>query len=418
MYRRNILHQLAAATADTPVVLVVGPRQGGKSTAVRQFAEESSGARYITLDDAAALAAATADPAGFVRGLARPVVIDEVQRAPALFLAIKEVVDRDRQPGGFILTGSADVLLLPRVSESLAGRMEVLTLWPLSQGELEGCREGFIDAVLAPAPPPPLRGMLSREEVLGRAITGGYPEVIARSNPARRAAWFEAYLTTMFQRDVRDLANIEGATLLPRVVSLLAARGASLMNLAEVSRGSGIPYTTLTRYLSLLETTFLVRTLHPWAGNLARRLTRSPKLFLGDSGLLAHVTGVTLARLALDPTAAGPVLENFVLQELRKQAGWADTRTRLSFFRTAAGAEVDFVLEEPSGRAAGVEVKASATIGARDFRGLRTFAEALGDRFARGILLYTGSETVSFGENLVAMPVEALWKLGARPLAD
>jgi|SRR5882724_11300265 len=415
MFQRAVTPLLLAALGDRPVVLLNGARQVGKSTLVQELGAGARPARYLTLDDAAVRTAAEYDPAGFLAGLSGPVTLDEVQRVPDLFLAIKAEVDRDRRPGRFLLTGSADFLLLPRVSESLAGRMEIVTLWPLSQGEIAGRPEGFVDALFGPALELPTPGTESRDDILARALLGGYPEIVGKESPARRRAWFTSYVTTILQRDVRDLANIEGLTAFPRLLSLLAARAGSLLNYSELSRSSGLPLSTLKRYFALLEATFLVQTLPAWASNLSKRLTKSPKVLFGDTGLLAHTLGLDASRLALEPELAGALLENFVLMELRKQATWSAVQPRLFHYRTLAGEEVDLLLEDAAGRCVGIEVKASATLGARDVKPLENLAEALGKRFLRGIVLYTGRTAVPFGERLLALPISALWTASPRP---
>jgi uncharacterized protein len=384
--------------------------QTGKSTLVRSLPSAQSPWRYITLDDVVALSAAKSDPAGFIGGMESAVVLDEVQRAPELFLAIKAAVDRDRRPGRFVLTGSANILLLPRISESLAGRMEILTLWPLSQGEMGGTRERFIDAAFADRLPDPPPAADTRADLIGRIQRGGFPEAVQRQDEQRRAAWFASYLTTVLQRDVRDLANIEGLTAMPRLMALLAARASTLLNNSELSRSSGIANATLNRYMTLLETTFLIHLLPPWSGILGKRLVKSPKVMLGDTGLACHLLGLNQGRLEGDSALLGPLLENFVALELRKHMGWSRTRVGMYHFRTHAGQEVDIVLEDPAGRCVGIEVKASATVQAADFKGLHALAEELGPKFVRGVVLYTGPQAVAFGANLHAMPVDALWR--------
>lgn len=414
MIRRNIAAPLLEALADNPVVLLHGARQTGKSTLAQSLASDEHPARYLTLDDATVLAAASGDPAGFLAGLEGPVVLDEVQRAPGLFLAMKAVVDRDRSAGRYLLTGSANVMFLPRLSESLAGRMEILTLWPLSQGEIEGVREGFVDAVFSDSLPNKIKYREDRSGLLRRSLRGGYPVIHGRLSEARQKAWFGSYVTTILQRDVRDLANIEGLTQLPRLLSLLAARAMSLLNLSELSRTVAIPQSTLKRYMALLETTFLVRTLPAWSGNLGKRLVTAPKLVLSDTGLMCQLQGLDQARLAADTNLLGPLLENFVVMELLKQVAWSRTQARLFHFRTQAGQEVDIVLEDPTGRLVGIEVKAGGTVTAQDFKGLRALAELTGRRFRRGLVLYTGNESVPFGPRLHALPVSSLWTLNAR----
>ncbi len=416
MIRRHILPALRSALSDTPVVLINGARQTGKTTLVRWLCERERPARYLTLDDAATLAAARADPSGFIAGLEGPVVLDEVQGAPALFPAIKIAVDRRRIPGRFLLTGSANVLTLPRLSESLAGRMEILTLWPLSQGEMEGMREGFVDALFAKEVPAVGGKAAGRADLLRRLVRGGYPEVRTRE-VERRSAWFASYVTTILQRDIRDLAQIEGLTAMPRLLSLLAARTMSLLNVAELSRSSGMPQTTLKRYLSLLETTFLVHLIPAWSSNLSKRLIKTPRLAFGDTGLAAHLIGASEQRLHDEPDRIGPLLENFVAAELHKQLLWSWTRASLHHFRTLAGQEVDLILEDDAGKLVGIEVKASATVARADFRGLEALRDATGKRFHRGALLYAGTEGLPFGPNLYALPLASLWRLGAKAVA-
>jgi hypothetical protein len=409
MIERHITPALLDALGDRPAVFLQGARQVGKSTLVQQLASAAHPARYLTLDDAEVLGAARADPSGFIAGLGERVVIDEVQLVPELFRAIKAAIDRDRRPGRFLLTGSANVLLVPRVSESLAGRMEILTLWPLSQGEIEGRRETFIDAVFGSSLPQLARQRDSRQTLLERAFRGGYPEV-QRLATHRRRAWFASYITTILQRDIRELANIEGRTELPRLLSLLAARASSLANVAELSRSIGIAYNTLKRYLALLETTFLFHVRPAWAANLGKRLVRAPKLALVDSGLLANLLGLSIERLGHDTRALGPLLENFVAMELEKQRAWSRVQPQLFHFRTQSGSEVDIVLEAADGLIVGIEVKAGASFGAGDLAGLRSLRELAGKRFRRGVLLHTGHESVSLGDQLVALPVGALWQ--------
>lgn len=414
MLWRGIQRNLDAALVDTPVVLLHGARQSGKTTLVRRVAERSSKATYLSLDDAGVLSVATQDPAGLIAGTGGLVVIDEVQKAPGLLSAIKLSVDRDRRPGRFLLTGSAQVLLVPEVSESLAGRIEILTLWPFSQGEIEGSPESFIDAVFKDAPPRLDREVMDDSPLRHRVLRGGYPEAVERLDEDRRRAWFGAYVTAILQRDVRDLSRITGLTDMPRLLALLAARGGGLLNKAELSRESRIPYATLDRYLSLLEITFLLRLVRAWSGNLGKRLTRSPKVALCDTGLQARLAGVTEERLGREPGLVGPLLETFVAMELTKQATWSRTPAAVFHFRTSAGREVDLVLEDGAGRLVGVEVKAAATFGRRDLAGLRALAEDLGPRFHRGVLLYAGDTVVPAGDRLWALPVSALWRWRAR----
>ncbi len=409
MYARHLTPRILEALSDTPVVLLHGARQAGKSTLAREIAGGPHPARYISLDDATNLAAASADPQGFVRGLGGPVVIDEVQRAPGLFLAIKQAVDENRVPGRFLLTGSANVLLLPQLAQTLVGRMEVLTLWPLSQGEIEGRREGLIDALFDEPTPFSPGTEEPATDLWVRVRRGGYPEALARGGADRRDAWFGAYITTLLQRDIRDLARIEGLADLPRLLGLVAANAGNLVSFAELSRDAGLAQTTLKRYLALLETSFLVQRLPPWSANLGKRLIKTPKLYLGDTGLAAYLLGWGESPRPEADRDAGRLLENFVLTELTKALSWSRVQPRLYHFRAASGSEVDFLLEDRAGRCVAIEVKAGAGLGEKDFSGLRALRDALGERFRRGLVLYTGSEIVPFGRELFALPVHRLW---------
>lgn len=393
--------------ADTPAVLINGARQTGKTTLAQAIAAGFR-AQYFTLDDAATLASAAGDPAGFVKNLTGPVVIDEIQKAPDLFPAIKLAVDRDRQPGRFLLTGSANVMTLPRLSESLAGRMEVIPLFPFSAGELSGVRESFLPRLfggtIAKAKPSG-----AREDLPSRLARGGFPEATQRQAEDRRAAWFSSYISTLLQRDVRDLARVEGLQAMPNLLKLLAARDSGLLNLADVGRDAGLPHTTLTRYLALLETVFLVWRLPAWSTNMGKRLVKAPKLHLLDTGLGCHLIGADARRLKEDRPLLGRLLESFVVAELRKQISWTDPRVTLHHFRTVTGSEVDVILEQPDGSVAAIEVKASSTVAASDFSALRALRDRLRKRFVAGVVLYLGEQTLPFGDQLWVVPAPALW---------
>ncbi|MBM4143537.1 MAG: ATP-binding protein [Lentisphaerae bacterium] len=409
MLRRNIEPELQAAMADTPVVLINGARQTGKTTLAQAFAERLKRASYATLDDATALAAAVNDPKGFLAGLEGTAVIDEIQKAPQLFPAIKMSVDRDRRPGQFLLTGSANVLMLPRLSESLAGRMEIITLRPLSQGEQEGRREAFVDRLMrgeawhAPA------GSLTRGLFAAMICRGGYPEAVRRAG-VRRRKWFASYLSAILLRDIRDLSNIEALSDAPRLMALLAARSGGLLNVSELSRSAGIPHSTLQRYLTLFETAFLIHRVRAWTANLSKRLVKAPKLLLGDTGFMTHLLNVAEDSALEDTTLAGRFVETFVGCELMKQIEWSASRPALSHYRAASGAEVDFVLEEGVRRVAGVEVKFTQTLKSEDFRGLRALAEDAKSRFVGGVVLFAGDQRVRFAERLWALPLDSLWR--------
>jgi uncharacterized protein len=413
MVPRHLAPRIVDALHDTPVVYLQGARQTGKSTLAQAIAREQRFADYLTLDTAAVLAAAEGDPEGFVAGLEGPTVIDEVQKAPRLALAIKAAVDKRRRSGQFLLTGSASVMALPRLSESLAGRVELHTLWPFSQGELTGHHESFVDrlfmARFRSAQSEAEAETVTERDIIQRLVVGGYPEAQTRTREERRGAWFDSYVTAILQRDVRELVNIDRLAEAPRLLALLASRTCQLVNYADIARSLSIPQTTLKRYLTLMEMTFLVRLLPAWFTNIGKRLAQSPKLLLTDTGLLTHLLGIDAARLRADRTLLGHVLENFVAVELLKQLGWSRQKCGLFHFRTETGHEVDLVLEDASGRLVGIEVKAGATVEKRDFRGLETLAAAVGDRFVRGVVLYTGEVPVPFAKRLQAIPIHHLW---------
>ena len=411
MKDRHLTPKVLAALADTPVVFVQGPRQAGKTTLVQNLRDHGHPVEYRTLDDAVVLAAARSDPDGFVDALPERVILDEVQRAPDLFRAIKRSVDARRKPGRFLLTGSANALVLPQVSESLAGRMEVLTLRPFSQGEIEGRHEGFVDACFARKfAPGKLRGA-AWQSLAERIIRGGYPEALAHRDAARRAAWFGSYVTTILERDVRDLSNVQNLRDLPRLLRLIAARASGVLNLANMACDAHLPLTTLQRHWTLLEAVFFVQTLPAWSGNLTSRVAKMPKLLLGDTGLLCHLLGLDVERLTSDDLMIGAALESFVALELTKQSAWSRTRPALFHYRTHKQQEVDIVLEDAKGRLVGIEVKKTASPTAGDFKGLRHLQEAAGKRFLRGVLLYTGAQSAAFGRELHAAPVSALWQM-------
>lgn len=410
MLLRNITPKIIEALSDTPVVMLNGARQTGKSTLAKSLIGAKQMGRYVTLDDATSLASAKHDPAGFISGLGGSTVIDEIQRAPELFLAIKADVDLNRTPGRYLLTGSANVFLLPRLSESLAGRMEIFTLWPLSQGEFGGISEKFIDHMFSEKSLSIASIPVDTETtIIERAIRGGYPEAAARISEPRRRAWFGSYITTILQRDVRDIANIDGLTAMPRLLSMLATRSASLLNYSELSRATGLPQSTLKRYMALFETIFLIDHVPAWYSNLGKRLVKTSKLVMNDTGLLATLLAVNAGRLENNPLC-GALIENFVIMELKKQITWSDTRPVMHHYRTQTGQEVDAVLEDAAGRIVGIEIKSAKSVGAQDLRGLQSLAEVSGSSFLRGIVLYGGSETIAFGSNLFALPIDSLWK--------
>ena len=405
LFPRFTADRVTAALKDTPVVMVNGPRQSGKTTLVRDLV---AGERaYVTLDDDTVLEGARQDPIGFVRGLDHS-TIDEVQRAPDLLRAIKTSVDQDRRPGRFLLTGSANVLTLPTVSESLAGRMEVVTLLPLSRAELRGRRPAFLRKAFTGALVKPPEEMIG-DDLVHAVLAGGYPEMLRRKDPGRRQAWARDYVRAIVQRDVRDIADVERLDLMPRLLRVLAHHSGQLTNFTQIGSQNGLDDKTTKKYVAILEQLFLVRRLEPWFRNRLKRLVKTPKLHVLDSGLLAAILRVTAERVVQDRTLFGPLLEAFVFSEVLKQATWLGDTCTLSHYRDKDQDEVDIIVENETAGLVGIEVKASATVHAGDFKGLRKLAEATGGALKLCLVLYNGENVVPFGDRMFAAPVSCVW---------
>lgn len=408
LYPRYAEPRLTEALADSPVVLIHGPRQCGKTT-LAQSVGARLGHTYLTFDDDVTRGAAEADPAGFVADLPERAILDEVQRVPSLFAALKTAVDRRRVAGRFMLTGSSNVLLVPKLADSLAGRMQIQRLHPLAQCELARRAPGFVDALFEG------RFKTRRSDRLGarlseRVAAGGYPAALARPAGRRRAAWYRDYLDALVQRDVRDLARIGSLDALPRLLALAAAQTARLLNVTDLASPFQLSRPTIRDYVTLLERVFLLEALPPWHSNRLSRLVKTPKLHVGDTGLACALLGVDGPDLAADRPMLGQLLETFVFQELRRQASWHDKALAFFHYRDKDGAEVDVVIERGARAVAGVEVKSAATVTAADFRGLRKLRQAAGKRFAAGLVLYDGETTAGFGDDMFAVPVRALWE--------
>ena len=408
VYPRLIEPHLVEALADSPAVLIHGPRQCGKTTLAR-IVGASRGYRYVTFDDDVVRSAAQDDPLGFAAGLPARVILDEVQKAPALFAALKMEIDRRRTPGRFLLTGSTHVLLVPKLSESLAGRLQTLRLHPLAQCELEQRGSGFLDALFAGV------FTIERSERLGgqlpdRITAGGYPAALTRPPGRRRSNWYYDHVDALIQHDVRDLARIRQLEILPRLLAAAASQTARMFNVSDLAAPFEVSRPTIRDYVTLLERVFLLERLPAWHSNRLSRLVKRPKLHLGDTGIASALLGMDGPALAYDRTLFGQLLETFVFQELRRQASWHDARMSFHHFRDKDGTEVDIVIERGTTRVAGVEVKASGTVRAADFRGLRKLQGALGYRFAGGVVLYDGEATVPFGDRLHAVPVRRLFE--------
>ncbi|MDE2957832.1 MAG: ATP-binding protein [Bacteroidota bacterium] len=405
LYPRFVQRRIEVELSDTRIVFLCGPRQAGKTTLARQVAGSSM--PYITFDDAVTREIALDDPSGFVRRLDRA-VIDEVQRVPMILLPLKQSVDEDQRAGRFFLTGSTSLLRASQVADSLAGRMSTLHLWPLAQAEVRGRPSRFLEHTfggLAPC----VSDVRLDDDLVKVVLSGGFPEALRRHEWPRHQSWFDAYLESLLQRDIRDIANIRRMSVMPEALSAVAALSGNLMNYTTLGNAIGVSNVTARTYVGLLEQLFLIQRLRPWHSNRLKRLVRTPKIQFTDAGLLAAQLGISPEKVKIDRRLFGPLLESFVFAELLKCAGWTGEQYRFYHFRDKEGREVDFVIEDRTGGTIGVEVKAAATIRSRDFSGLRHLEMATGARFRQGIVLYDGSRVVSFGDRLIAAPLSALW---------
>jgi len=406
---RRMRPLVVEALRDTRVVMVMGARQVGKSTLCQAIAAEEHPATSVSLDDRGARQTAQADPAGFLAGFDGPVLIDEVQRAPELILAIKQVVDREQRPGQFLLTGSANILSSRKVHETLAGRIELTRLWPFAQAELKDDGAGnLVDALFATSPPRIVSAPIGRGAFVSRAAAGGYPEARLRIG-RRRDRWFSSYLATTFERDLHAIADLHKEHEMLRLLSVLATRSSNLLRYANVADSLELDEKTVKSYIGLLEAIFLVRTVPAWRPGFLARVLHTPKIYITDSGLLAHLLGANEQRLAADDRLTGIVLETFVAMELMKHASWSDVDPQIYHFRDRHGGEVDLVLEDRSGRVVGVEVKAKVSLSQNDTKTLAKLRDALGPQFVAGAVIHTGEQTLPLGDRLWAVPVSGLW---------
>lgn len=399
------------ALTDTRVVLVNGARQCGKTTLVARVGADR-GAVWRSLDRAATRHAAEFDPTSFV-DVEPLLIIDEVQRVPDLLLAIKEAVDSDPRPGRYLLTGSARLLGLRGLPDALPGRMETIELWPLSQGEIDDRPDGFVDAVFALGAGLRHEGVETRGGYIDRIVRGGFPESVARTG-RRRKAFLDNYLADLVNRDVMQLSEIERGPQMRALIRLLAARSGQLLVPGNLARALGLPQSTVDRYLGLLEEVFLIKRIPAWSRNLSSRAVSTAKGAMVDSGIAANVLGQDAAALSRPDSQLGGLLEGFVAMEIARQLTWSDTRAEMFHYRTKDQVEVDIVVEDRSGCVVAIDVKASATARPDDFRGIDHLARRLGDDLLVGIVLYTGTETLAFGEKKLAVPVSALWEIGSR----
>lgn len=405
MFQREITPKLMEALEEDPVVFLRGPRQAGKTTLAASLKD---GRQYHTLDDLATLAAAKSDPEAFVAALAARVVIDEVQRVPELLLAIKRQVDQERVPGRFLLTGSSEIRATGAIAESLAGRMRMLDLLPLSQSEIAGGSGAWIDELWDGTLGKDGTKVWDKAELLTGIMRGGFPEPVVRKSVAGAQRWLRAYADALIERDMTDLARIGDVAQMSRLLSLIGSRTAAMANYADFARVLGVPLTTVRRYLALAQAVFFSFELPAWAGNTTARLVRQPKLHLCDTGIACVLAGLDGKSMGNQPILLGQIFETFVVTEVRKAAAWSPRDLRLSHFRSHAGREVDLVIEARDGTLCALEMKLGSTVRAGDFAGLRHLQETVGPKFRHGYVVHSGDRLVSFAPNLHALPVSSL----------
>ena len=405
MFERFAEKNLLDALNDTPVVLIHGSRQCGKTT-LAQLVGQKLGYYYLTFDDTNQLNSAKNDPVGFIDTLPEKVIIDEVQRAPEIFTSIKASVDNNRKPGRFILTGSANVLLLPKLSDSLAGRVEIIHLRALSQAEIIGRQSSVMLSIFTRNLDQNVKttGYVKLGKKLNTLITsGGYPSALSRTSENRRMAWYRDFTNTIIQRDIQDIASIQNVSILPKLLQLCASQTGRLFNVSDLASPFSVSRPTIKEYITLLEQIFLVEQIQPWHTNRLSRLIKTPKIHLADTGLACALLNVRSDDLEKDRSLFGQLLETYVFQELQKYASWQDNNIGIYHFRNKDKVEVDFVIQDGK-YITGIEVKASATIQLSDFKGLIKLRDAVDDSFANGVVFYDGDTILSFGDRLFAIP--------------
>lgn len=408
MYDRYCKIKIKEALADTPVVVISGPRQSGKTTLAKQL--QSKNCAYITLDDLTQYDAAKRDPINFIRGLdGKRIIIDEVQRVPELFLVIKQSVDEKRIPGQFLLTGSSNAFMLPTVADSLAGRVEVVQLLPLTTCEINGVPSTFIDKVFN-GEVPVTKEVRVRKQLIKKILTGGFPEPLARSKQERRVVWYQQYIRSIIQKDLNDIGNILHVDVMPKLVKLLAEQVAQLKNYNEIAGKLGITRHTVSHYTSLLEQLYMFDHLPAWHKSESKRLVKTPKIHIVDSGLLCALRRLTEDKLLENFFLYGPLLENYVVNEIKRLATWHKEWIGFYHYRDKDQVEVDLILEDFDGRVVGLEVKASSTVTGKDFHGLRKLQALVGDKFVMGLILYDGDHSTQHADRLYSVPVGCLWE--------
>lgn len=410
---RRMTAVLAARLTEEPVVVLNGPRTVGKSTLLAQLGRQLA-RPVLDCDEPAVRAGVRDDPGRFVDS-PDTVLIDEYQHVPELLDAIKAELNRDLRPGRYVLAGSTRYSTLPRAGQALTGRVDVVPVLPLSQGEIDGTEERFVHSLLGGAAPAPhsVGATTGRDEYARRATAGGMPVALRRPAGPSRSRWFANYVDLVMDRDVIELSRVRQREMLPRLLSQLAAQSGQVLNIAAAGRAIGMEKSSAENYLRLLEAVFLVQRLPAWGTTFGSRVSRQPKVHLVDSGVMAWLLNLTPAKIAQnDPavlTEYGHLLETFAVGEILKQVSWWDAPVTTGHFRTGAGEEVDLVLERDDGQVMAFEIKAGSRVRGEDLRGLRALRGRLGDRLESGIVLYTGPYPYTHEEGFEIKPLDRLW---------
>ncbi len=404
---RNINEDLILNIQNTPVTLLNGVRQSGKSTLLKELQKQKIVSEYITLDSLETQALLSESPEKYLESLPTGTAIDEIQRMPEVFLSIKKVVDENRMPGRFILSGSANVLALPKLADSLAGRMQINTLYPLSSGEKNGIKENFIDWAFnsSSALKREKSEKLDWEEMV---LNTGFPETYKSSGTVLEN-WYQAFETTLIQKDIRELSDIEKLGYIPKLLRLTAGRVASTVSYSDLARSLEISNMSVKRYLELLKALYLILEVPAWSGSYTKRLTKSPKIFFLDNGFLGYQLGLDKNYLLKNREVFGKMLENLIATELIKQVSWSDIGPKIYHFREVSGEEIDLILENRRGEIVAIEVKSSNRIKPEYLKNLNKFKEKMGDKVVKSILVYTGDQLEVVGDTLV-LPAQKLFE--------
>jgi len=396
IYNRFLQDGILLAMGTFPAILITGARQSGKSTLAMGLCHN-----YITLDDITLLHLAKSDPVMFISSLKPPIIIDEIQKAPELLSAIKMAIDKDRKAGQFILTGSANILDFKNVSDTLAGRIALFELSPLSFVELNGSQKTFLESLFDDSFTTTAKKS-SESVVLQRMLDGMYPDMVNMSDPKMKYLWLSSYIATYIERDVRDIENIRNIDKFAKLIHLLASRSANIINKADLSVSSSLDAKTLDNHLGLLELVYQIRRVRPYYANIGKRFVKSEKLFFTDSGILCFLLGIQNIDSLVSSHFIGAIFETFVFSELSKQASFLLDRTQIYYYRTLDKKEIDFIIQR-HGKLVAIEVKFAKSVTKSDFKHIIDLQNSC-DNFHLGLVLYMGEHLLPIGDRLWAVP--------------